>query len=51
MCFNKLIDINPKDSEAYYNLGNIYNNQKIYDKANECFKKAKEFTEKELLIK
>jgi len=37
------IEINPRYSYAYNNLGNIYKNQRNYEEAIKCYKKAVEF--------
>jgi tetratricopeptide (TPR) repeat protein len=42
----KLIKSNPKDDEAYYNMGIAYNNKQDYDKAIECYKKSLELNPK-----
>lgn len=37
---NKVLEINPGNSEAYYNLGLIYENKNQYEKAREMYEKA-----------
>ena len=36
----KVLDINPNDSEAYYNLGNVFNKKNLFDDAIDSYKKA-----------
>jgi tetratricopeptide (TPR) repeat protein len=44
--YQKAIEINPKDDEAYYNMGNAYDDKQAYDKAIEAYKKAIEINPK-----
>ena len=38
--FKKVLEINPQDAVAYYNIGNIYKEKKEYDAEIESYKKA-----------
>lgn len=40
--FNNVLDVNPKNSEAYCSLGLIYENKKDYAKAKEMYAKTLE---------
>ena len=40
MQYQKIIETNPKDAEAYYNMGAVYYNEKKYDDAKAQFNQA-----------
>lgn len=42
MWYKKAIEVNPRYSYAYNNLGNIYKNRQEYNKAIDCYKNAVE---------
>jgi tetratricopeptide (TPR) repeat protein len=40
--YKKALDVNPRNSDAYHNMGTIYKNRQEYSKAVECFRNAVE---------
>ena len=40
VCYQKVMELEPDNAEAYLNLGNIYKNEKKYDDAICCYDKA-----------
>ncbi len=44
--YQKAIEINPKNADTYYNMGNAYSNLKEYDKAITAYQKAIEINPK-----